>query len=182
MTVSRTAASLHDLIRLLDRHRPPVVLASAQDDPADDTAARRTSWELLCAGLSHLADGGRNGQMGALTAAVSRASLRSAPLASALGIPAPVFALTTDIGPCHTSHAQAVFFARRMTEAVISDIDVSAPIIARALAADSTVSSAAGRAYFDQLCTLHRRHGETVLLMIDRLPPPESARDKNFSF
>lgn len=180
MTVSRTAASLHHLIRLLDRHRPPVVLASAQDDPADDTAARRTSWELLCAGLFHLADGGRNGQMGALTIAVSRASLRSTPLASALGIPASVFALTADIGPCHTSHAQAVFFARRMTEAVISDIDVSAPIIARALTADSMVSNA-GRTYFDQLCTLHRRHGETVLLMIDRLPPPETARDKGFS-
>lgn len=177
------APSLHALIRLIDQHRPApsaTILLSAND--ASDNAASTTSWELLRAGIAHLADGGINGQMGALTTAVTRASLRSAPLASALGVPAPVFKQIAVVSPCHDAHAEAVFFARRMTEAVLSDIDTSVPMIERVLAADKNIDSTT-RSYFNQLASLHQRQCETLMLLIDRLPPPpKPAQAKGFSF
>lgn len=137
----------------------------------DDSAAKNTSWDLLAAGLSHLCDGGINGAYGLLTTAVSRASLRSAPIASALGITPPVYELAVAVTPCHEAHAQAVFLSRRMTEAVMHDIDTSAPVIERALEADKMIDRST-RHYFAQLAQTHRRQCETLLIMIDRLPPP----------
>lgn len=141
----------------------------------DDHTAQTTSWDLLAAGLDHLCNGGINGAHGLLTTAISRASLRSAPIASALGIAAPVYELTVAVTPCHDAHAQAVFLARRMTEAVMHDIDVSAPVITRALESDRIIGHAT-RHYFVQLAQAHRRQCETLMLLIDRLPPPQPAR------
>lgn len=166
-------SSLHRLIRLTHEQRPRdsallITTATAADDSA---LAARTSWDLLERGLSHLAQGGINGASGMLTTAISHASLRSAPVASALGIAPPVFKLTAAVTPCHDAHAQAVFLARRMTEAVLADIDTSAPMIDRALRGDKTIDSGT-RDYFNQLVDTHHRQCETLLVMIDRLPPP----------
>lgn len=164
--------SLHRLISLTQQHRPasPQLILSA-DPSHDSTLAQHTSWDLLGSGLVHLADGGIGGASGMLTTAISRASLRSAPVASALGIAAPVFKLTATATPCHDAHTQAVFLARRMTEAVMADIDTSAPLIDRALRADKAID-AGTRDYFNRLVDVHHRQCEALLVMIDRLPPP----------
>ncbi len=168
-------ASLHALISAGQRHRDDtaggVILPASMDATADTHAARRASWDLLISGLQHLADGGRQGAAGSLTTAVTRASLRNAPLASALGIPAPVFTLTTDITPCHDAHAEAQFLARRMAEAVQADIPASIPLIERALAAHTDLPAQIN-GYFTQLAIMHDRQCETLMLLIDRLPRP----------
>lgn len=170
--------SLRRLIALTQQHTPQNTtgLITHSHAPSANDAAKATSWDLLVAGLSHLVDGGINGAGGTLTTAVSRASLRSTPLASALGIPSPTFALVSDLMPCHEEHAGDVFVARRMTEAVIADIDVSTPLITRALTADAMIDRGT-RDYFCRLPDIHRQSCELLLVMIDRLPPPASARN-----
>ncbi len=174
MTHPNRNASLYHLVVMAQRQTPPrtggVIVAPAGDG-ASDTAAERTSWELLTQGLSHLYEGGRTQPHGLLTTAISRASLRNAPVASALGVTAPVFELISTVTPCHEAHAQALFLARRMTEAVMHDIDTSMTVINRALAADRMVDRGT-RAYVAQLAEMHHRHCEKLLVMIDRLPPP----------
>lgn len=173
MNSSARNPSLHRLISLTHQHRPPsaTTLITTADTNHDSALAQQTSWDLLGRGLAHLADGGINGANGMLTTAISRASLRSAPVASALGIAAPMFKLTVTVTPCHDTHAQAVFLARRMTEAVLADIDTSALLIERALRADKMIDTGT-RDYFNQLVDVHQRQCETLLVMIDRLPPP----------
>ena len=182
MTTS-SPSSLHRLIALVQQHRPAAqsVIVTAASNTDDATAAQHTSWDLLTAGLSHLADGGVNGENGLLTTAISRASLRSAPLASALGIAPPIFKLTTLVKPSHSAHAQAVFLARRMSEAVMGDIDKSTQMVARAMNADRSIDTGT-RSYFSQLADVHRRQCQTLLLLIDRLPPPQPHRGGSFRF
>lgn len=173
MNTNARNPSLHRLISLTHQHRPlsATTLIITADTARGSALAQQTSWDLLASGLAHLADGGINGAGGMLTTAITRASLRSAPVASALGIAAPVFKQTVTVAPCHDTHAQAVFLARRMTEAVMADIDTSAPLIDRALRADKMID-AGTRGYFNQLVDAHQRQCETLLVMIDRLPPP----------
>ena len=172
MKSQHNTSTLHRLISLTHQHRPQTTsLIITPEKHSDVAAAQQTSWDLLTGGLTHLADGGINQDHGMLTTAITRASLRSAPVASALGIAAPVFKLVASVTPCHDEYAQDLFLARRMTEAVMADIEISTPMIERALLADKSIDTGT-RHYFSQLASTHQRQCETLLVMIERLPPP----------
>lgn len=176
-------ATLYNLISLTNRQRPQGggIILSATDESSLDINAQNTSWDLLAGGLAHLADGGVNGEAGQLTAAVTKASLRSAPLAAALGIAPPVFKQTAVMSPRHDAHAEAVFLARRMTEAVAADITTSQDALMRNLVANTNVGDDIYR-FFERLSAAHARQCDQLMVMIDRMPAPAPKNDSGGKF
>lgn len=148
--------------------------------------ANHESWSLLRAGIAHLHAGAPDGTTGSLTQALTKASLRSSALAAGLGLQPPQFKQVKHLQPEHQGHAQAVFFARRLTEALAVDTPKSHNLIIRALHAKPIHDISADAAieklirsenirFFNKLAECHRANTETLREMVDTLPPPKTS-------
>lgn len=149
--------------------------------------AERECLSLLRHGFAHLRDGAPGGQPGSLTQALSHASLRSAPLAAAIGLQAPQFEQVAFTALCTSGFEEAVFFSRRLVEAAEADFDVSKKLMQRAVhGARSDANPLLQDAQFRKqvalsLNTLIEAYGRTlgsVALAIDSLRPPSAPSGK----
>jgi hypothetical protein len=118
----------------IDALTPPFTADISVLSPSDaKDAAERSVWLLFQRGIAHLKNGGQMDQPGLFSEAVSRASLRSAPISATLGIAPPKFQdnylnLEFDGGA-----AEAVFRCQRMLEAVAADAPKSQQLIRQKL-------------------------------------------------
>src|SRR5262245_11846249 len=70
----------------VDALKPPIMADISVLSPSDaKDAAERSVWTLFQRGISHLKNGGQMEQPGLFSEAVSRASLRSSPIAATVG-------------------------------------------------------------------------------------------------
>jgi hypothetical protein len=97
-------------------------------------AAERDVWTLFKSGIQHLKDGGQMNAAGSFSTAVTKACLRSAPMATVLGVRAPRFEENYYDVEFDTGAAEAVFFSRRLLEAVAADAPQSQKFIRQNLA------------------------------------------------
>lgn len=104
-------------------------------------AAERDVWKLFQSGIRHLKNGGQMDAPGSFGGAVTKASLRSAPMASTLGVKPPQFEENYFDITFDTGAAEAVFLSRRLLEAVASDAPRSQQLIRQKLGFTAPLSS-----------------------------------------
>ncbi len=98
--------------------------------------AKREVWHLLARGIQHLKDGAPGGEAGAVSGAIEKASLRSSSLANSLGVRPPKYeAQEFDMPFFQSGQEEAIFFAARLSEALLADLDTSKVKITQKLAA-----------------------------------------------
>ncbi|MEZ0224661.1 MAG: hypothetical protein ACAH83_08920 [Alphaproteobacteria bacterium] len=97
-------------------------------------AAERDVWTLFKSGIQHLKDGGQRNTAGSFANAVTKASLRSAPMAAVLGVRPPKFDENYYDVEFDSGAAEAVFFSRRLLEAAAADAPQSQKFIRQNLA------------------------------------------------
>lgn len=96
-------------------------------------AAERDVWKLFQNGIRHLKDGGQLDAPGSFAGAVTKTSLRSAPMASTLGVKPPQFDENYFDIEFDSGAAEAVFRSRRLMEAVTADASKSQQLIRQKL-------------------------------------------------
>ncbi|TAL30440.1 MAG: hypothetical protein EPN97_12500 [Alphaproteobacteria bacterium] len=96
-------------------------------------AAERDVWKLFQSGIRHLKNGGQMDAPGSFAGAVTRASLRNAPMASTLGVKPPQFDENYVDIEFDSGAAEAVFRSRRLMEAVTADAPKSQQLIRQKL-------------------------------------------------
>lgn len=89
--------------------------------------------QLFTCGIQHLKDGAPGGKPGTLTAALTKASLRSGAFAAAIGIKPPQFEQTLQLTDLTSGYDQAIFLCRRLREAATADFLKSRQMIERHL-------------------------------------------------
>jgi hypothetical protein len=104
-------------------------------------SAEREAWSLLGKGLRHLKSGAPGGKPGLFTEAVSRASLRNAPLAASYNVAVPKFESVYINLEFDSGAAEAVFYARRLLEALEADRDKSTQILQNHIAASDAAAA-----------------------------------------
>jgi hypothetical protein len=122
------------VIALVDGHTKaatPTVVIRLQEKSPDALRANAAveAWSLFLNGIRHLKDGAPDGQPGAMTEALSRASLRASPFAAALGIRPPHFEPLYFSVDYTTGAEAALFLCRRLVEAAAADFPKSRQII-----------------------------------------------------
>ena len=88
-------------------------------------AAERDVWSLFRAAIQHLKNGGQMNQPGLFSEAVSKASLRSTPMAMTLGVKPPKYEENYLMVEFDSGAAEAYWRSRRMLEAAAADADKS---------------------------------------------------------
>ena len=97
--------------------------------------AKREAWNLLANGIRHLKEGAPGGEAGSISSAIEKASLRNSSLAQTLGVKAPKYeAQEFDMPFFQSGHEEAIFWAARLSEALLSDLDASKAKITERLA------------------------------------------------
>ena len=97
--------------------------------------ATRESWRLIARGIQHLKNGAPGGSAGSITGAIEKASLRNATLATGLGVKPPVYeAQEFDMPFFQNGQEEAIFWAARLSEALVADLDKSKAKITEKLA------------------------------------------------
>ncbi len=184
-----TQQSLKGLLSLIDSHVAQLPAAGLILSAANRSftqaqhQADHESWVLLRAGVAHLYSGAPNNAMGSLTGALSKASLRGSALASGLGLQPPRFEQIKQLQPEQDAHAQAVFFVRRLTEALTVDTTKSRDLIIRALHAqslpdidqDDTINKlmrSENIRFFNKLAECHTVNTQKLRDIVDKMPPP----------
>ncbi len=98
--------------------------------------AKREAWHLLAHGIQHLKNGAPGGEAGSISGAIEKASLRSSSLAQTLGVKAPKYeAQEFDMPFFQSGQEEAIFWAARLSEALLGDLDTSKLKITEKLAA-----------------------------------------------
>ncbi len=98
--------------------------------------AKREVWHLVARGIQHLKEGAPGGEAGSIAGAIEKASLRSSSLATTLGVKPPRYeAQEFDMPFFQNGHEEAIFFAARLSEALLGDLDTSKQKITEKLAA-----------------------------------------------
>lgn len=98
--------------------------------------ATREVWQLIARGIRHLKEGAPNGEAGTISGAIEKASLRSSSLAQTLGVKAPKYeAQEFDMPFFQNGQEEATFWAARLSEALLADLDTSKVKITEKLAA-----------------------------------------------
>jgi hypothetical protein len=98
--------------------------------------AKRETWHLLARGIQHLKEGAPNGEAGSISGAIEKASLRNSSLARTLGVKPPQYeAAEFDMPFFQNGQEEAIFFAARLSEALLADLDNSKVKITQKLAA-----------------------------------------------
>jgi len=116
----------------------PVVVVDLQEKSPQTLRANASSeaWSLFLNGIRHLHNGAPDGQPGSMHEALSRVSLRSSPLAAALGVSPPHFEpiyFSVD----YTTGAEAtLFLCRRLIEAAEADFPKSRTLIQQKILAE----------------------------------------------
>ena len=106
--------------------------------------AKRETWRLLAHGIQHLKDGAPGGEAGSISGAIEKASLRNSSLAKTLGVKPPTYeAQEFDMPFFQNGHEEAVFWAARLSEALLADLDTSKVKITQKIA-NSNPSQAFG--------------------------------------
>ena len=123
-------------IALIDgriRAATPSILLHFDEISADamQQSAEKEAWSLLRRGIQHLKNGAPDNQPGAITEALSCASLRSSSLAAALGVKPPQFEQIYFSVDYTTGGEAALFFCRRLIEAAEGDLSKSKQIISQ---------------------------------------------------
>jgi hypothetical protein len=96
-------------------------------------AAERDVWKLFLSGIQHLKNGGQMNDAGSFANAVSKASMRNAPMAATLGLKPPQFEENYFAVDFDSGAAEAVFLSRRLLEAAASDAPKSQQLIRQKL-------------------------------------------------
>jgi hypothetical protein len=117
-----------------------VSLVAISPSAARDTAEREV-WKLFHNGIQHLKDGGQKNSAGSFAEAVSKASLRSAPMAATLGVKPPKFDENYYNVQFDSGAAEAWWRSRRLLEAVASDAPKSHQLIRQKLAFTEPLSA-----------------------------------------
>lgn len=118
---------------LLTQIRARIVPPSLDDAKSN---AEKDVWTLLEAGVFHLQCGAPDGQPGTLAEALSRASLRAAPLAAALGVKPPQFEpILLPARPAAGDEA-AGFLCRKLLDAAEEDFPKSRKVLQQKILAE----------------------------------------------
>ncbi|MDI1228928.1 MAG: hypothetical protein PSY14_14705 [bacterium] len=134
------SATYDRMLLLAKQHVDALPLAIVTDlhslsPTAAATDAKRESWRLLARGIQHLKDGAPNGDAGAVSGAIEKASLRNSSLAQTLGVKPPTYeAAEFDMPFFQSGQEEAIFFAARLSEALLGDLDTSKVKITEKLA------------------------------------------------
>lgn len=123
-------AAFDKVIKLIERRTPPafaVVILHLQEKSPEDlrATAGKDVWTLFLNGIRHLKNGAPDGQPGALSEALSRASLRASPFAAALGIRPPQFEPLYFSIDYTTGAEAALFLCNKLIEAAEGDFPKS---------------------------------------------------------
>ncbi|MDE2337309.1 MAG: hypothetical protein KGL10_08350 [Alphaproteobacteria bacterium] len=130
-------AVLSLLAARLDAATPVLTLQLDEKSPdaLRDNAAKDV-WTLFHGGIRHLKNGAPDGGPGTMTEAISRVSLRAAPLAAALGIPPPHFEQVL-LGVDYADGRAAAFsLCRHLIGAAENDFPKSRQIIQQKILAE----------------------------------------------
>ena len=105
--------------------------------------AELACWQLYSNAITYLKNGAPQNKPGSLAEAVSRASVRNAPLAAGLGIRPPVYHMTAglEIPPQKSGRLDALFHVKRLLEASLEDLGYSRRMISGGLAAHNPVEA-----------------------------------------
>lgn len=116
----------------------PIVVLRLEEKSPDTLRANASIevWSLFLNGIRHLKDGAPDSQPGAMTEALSRTSLRSSPLAAALGIRPPQFEPIYFSIDYTTGAEAALFLCRRLVEAAETDFPKSRQLIQQKILAE----------------------------------------------
>lgn len=97
--------------------------------------AKREVWQLVARGIQHLKDGAPGGEAGSISSAIEKASLRNSSLAQTLGVKPPKYeAQEFDMPFFQSGQEEAIFWAARLSEALLTDLDTSKAKITEKLA------------------------------------------------
>lgn len=97
--------------------------------------AKREVWQLVAHGIQHLKDGAPGGEAGSISSAIEKASLRNSSLAQTLGVKPPKYeAQELDMPFFQSGQEEAIFWAARLSEALLADLDTSKVKITEKLA------------------------------------------------
>lgn len=106
----------------IDALTPPITALITTLEPSNARdAAERDIWTLFRNGIQHLKDGGQLGAPGSFGEAISKASLRSAPISVTLGVKPPKFDENYINVEFDSGASEAVWRCRRMLEALEAD-------------------------------------------------------------
>lgn len=129
------------ILQLLDAHIEaiPVGLVTDIHTSAPSTArngAMRESWRLFQNGIRHLKNGAPGGEPGSLPGALEKITVRRSSLASGLGVKPPAFEASDEfsVPEFESGREEALFFARRLVEAAMGDLEKSRKTIGNGLA------------------------------------------------
>ena len=112
----------------------PLIISVTDLDPSKiKKTAAAESWNMIEKGVRHLMDGGPAGTPGLFNAALSKMSLRSSPLAQALGVKKLPFEDENVIALYHDGFTAAFSPVKRLLEAAIHDARDSKRLIATAV-------------------------------------------------
>lgn len=98
--------------------------------------AERAAWQLLLRGILHLKNGAPDGGAGSMAEALSRASLRSSPLAASLGIRPPQFEQMPFPADFTDGAEAARFLCRELAKAARQDLPRSKDLMTKRIFAE----------------------------------------------
>lgn len=134
------------LIDITDRRigmNVPVIITDLHDtgSPLWDASAQRESWQLLKNGLQHLKEWAPGREPGSITAALTKASLRSSAMAVSLGVLPPQFMdIDYDKKPLQPKQ-EALFIADQLVTISMDNVRKSHDTIAKAITEDKVMSA-----------------------------------------
>ena len=105
-------------------------------------AAERDVWSLFRNGIQHLKDGGQKDAPGSFGEAISKASLRSGPMAATLGVKPPQFIENYYDVEFDTGASEAVWRCQRLLEALAADAPKSQQLVRAKLGFTSPLRAA----------------------------------------
>lgn len=146
----------------------PAIITDFRSMALSGDDARKEAWALLYAAIHHLKDGAPGHQPGSMAGALSKISLRSSALASAIGVKPPQFEHMLFGADYADGQEAALFLTQRLIEAAEGDISKSRQIISqKILMQRPELTESFARSSRNDIAALKQQMGQSLEMLLE---------------